>query len=149
MKYGRAFLYAENDESDATYFVMFHLRDIRQALRDLHTYLDRRQEQIQEARNLARLLPNLNHRQVTVLRDAVSDPRREFTIAAHQSEYRVSYGTAHADLTGLVKQRMMLRRRLQGRQWVFFGADDLARRLRGTKRAKHPVAARNGGMSAS
>ena len=135
VKYGRAFLYAESDESDATYFIMFHLRAIRQALRDLHAYLDRRQEEIQEARRLVRVFPNLNHRQVAVLREAVSDPRREFTIAAHQSEYCVSYGTAYADLTGLVKQRMMVRRRLQGRQWVFFADDDLARRLRGPKRA--------------
>lgn len=131
VQYSRAFQYAESDECDATYFVMFHLRAIRLALRDLHTYLARQQEKLREARKLLARLPEFNYRQVTLLRDALADPRKEVTMATYRGTYRVSYGTAYADLTGLA-ERGMLQKLRRGRQWVFYPADDLAERLRGT-----------------
>ena len=131
VQYSRAFQYAESDECDATYFVMFHLRAIRLALRDLHTYLARQQEKLREARKLLARLPEFNYRQVALLRDALADPRKEVTMATYRATYRVSYGTAYADLTGLA-ERGMLQKLRRGRQWVFYPADDLAERLRGT-----------------
>jgi Fic family protein len=131
VQYSRAFQYAESDECDATYFVMFHLRAIRLALRDLHSYLARQQEKLRDARKLLARLPEFNYRQVALLRDALADPRREVTMATYRGTYRVSYGTAYADLTGLA-ERGMLQKLRRGRQWVFYAADDLAERLRGT-----------------
>ncbi|MCK4341160.1 MAG: Fic family protein [Phycisphaerae bacterium] len=128
VRYSRAFLYAESDQCDATYFIMFHLRAIRMALRDLHSYLTRRQRTIRETRQLLVHFPELNYRQIALLHDAVTDPRKAVTFATHRGKYRVSYGTAHADLTELVERGLLIRVR-HGRQFVLYPANDLAERL--------------------
>ena len=124
-RYSLAFQYAESDDCDATYFVMFHLRAIRQAQRDLHEYLDRQRAKATEVRTLVRHLPDLNHRQIAILRDAAAGHADEFTIREHQRLHGLSYGTAHADLATLA-ERGYLDRVRRGRKLYFYAADDLA-----------------------
>lgn len=129
IRYSRAYQYAESDESDATYFIMFHLRAIRQAQTNLDEYLLRQHQKANEARRLVTHFPDLNHRQAAVLRDAVSGRHDEYTIESHRHSYGVSYGTAYGDLKALA-ERGLLKSIRRGKQWVFYAAEDLSDLLR-------------------
>ena len=52
-QYGRAYLYAEHEDRDATYFLVYHLKAIHLALEDLHRYLARKQKEMQKATTLS------------------------------------------------------------------------------------------------
>ena len=60
----------------------------------------------------------LNLRQRSVLRRALSDPNARFRIATHQRAYDVAYATARADLLGLERLGLLVRREV-GRAFEF------------------------------
>jgi len=133
IRYGRAYLYAESDDKDATYFIVFHLQVIRTAFTELVDYLRAQRSRLDEAKDLQKRYRelNLNHRQIQLIQDAINDEVDEHTIQKHRGVYGVSYGSAYTDLDGLVRRGLFERAR-RGRQLVFYPADDLAERLRGT-----------------
>lgn len=106
-KYVRAFLYSETDEYDLTYFLVYSAEILRRARQELHEYLRTKQQEMSRARAVFRTDQSLNHRQRQVVLDAVRDPDFITTIAAHQGEFRVSYGTAHSDLDALAKMQYL------------------------------------------
>ena len=129
VQYSRAYSYAETDENDATYFIAFNLRAIRRALDDLREYLRRQQEKSREVVDFLKRLRGVNHRQSALLQSMVREKRQSVTIEEYRSLFSVSYGTANTDLATLYK-RKFLDRAKQGRQWVYFPADDLPNRLK-------------------
>lgn len=110
-KYVRAFLYSETDEYDLTYFLVYSAEILRRARQELHEYLRTKQQEMSRARAVFRTDQSLNHRQRQVVLEAVRDPDFITTIAAHQGEFRVSYGTAHSDLDALAKMQYLSRQR--------------------------------------
>ncbi|MHB9053528.1 MAG: Fic family protein [Thermoleophilia bacterium] len=127
-QYDRAFLYAETDDLDATYFVMFNLTTIVRSLNGLHEYLARKQKEAAEMTKVLGERSGLNHRQQAVLRRALSDENAEFTIASHQTSQNIAFATARSDLFDLV-ERGLLRREKVGRKYVFVIPDDLSDRI--------------------
>ncbi len=131
--YGRAFLYTETDENDLTYFLLHQMRVILRAIDQLHAYLARKQQELQETRELVRrsvlLREQLNHRQLGLVRHAMKHPRFRYTTDSHRNAHNVSYATARADLLALAEAGLLEREKGSGRRIVFVSPQDLRQRL--------------------
>jgi len=127
-QYAKAYLYAEHDDRDATYFLVYHLKAIHLALEELHRYLARKQRETREAITLLRNVPGLNYRQIALLRHAVKHPDAVYTIESHKNSHNVVRATAAADLFGLV-ERGHLSRRKMNRRYYFEVVADIGQKL--------------------
>jgi Fic family protein len=131
-QYVYAYLHAESDGSDMSYFVAHQLDVVMQAVNSLRAYLARKGRERRQAETLLRptskLGARLNHRQRALLLDAVRHADHAYTIAGHQSAHRVTYATARSDLLGLVKLKLLSKRQ-QGKAFVFQSVPGLAQRL--------------------
>jgi len=134
-QYERAYLYAENDGGDVTYFNHFHLKIICQAIRELHEYITQQAKEVREATRILKGFPGLNHRQVDVVHDCLKHPDREYTIAQHKGSHRVSYATARSDLYGLEKQGFLIRQSEKYKA-VFSSPQNLLARIKCTPKSK-------------
>lgn len=136
VQYGRAFLLTETDNSDLTYFVEYHLRVLRLAIKELNLYLESRsREGAILAERLSDLREELNSRQIQILADAVKRPGGRYTIAEHERVHHVSYLTARSDLEDLVVRRF-LRKSKDGVRSIYRPVADFPRRLNLTNRSK-------------
>jgi len=131
-QYGMAYLYAETDGGDTTYFLIHQLQTIRKAVDALHAFLTKRKI---EQRALERLIaPSsslgdlLNHRQRAVLTHAIRRPGAEYRIAGHQNIHAITYQTARTDLTSLADLGLLDQHRV-GKAFVFTAPTDLKRRI--------------------
>ena len=127
-QYGLAFLYAETDDNDLTYFVLYLLQVIRRAIDLLHEYIRRKTAQLKAAERELRGIQVLNHRQRALITHALRHPDCQYTIESHRVSHNVVYQTARTDLLDL-QQRGLLGARKIGRTWYFTPAADLEKRL--------------------
>ena len=126
-QYGRAFLYTETDDLDATYFVLNQLKVICRAIDELHRHLARKAREVRETERLLRQ-GDLNHRQVALLGHALRHPDGAYTFRSHQTSHGVVYQSARTDLLDL-EERGLLERRTVGQRFVFHPVPDLVDRL--------------------
>ena len=129
-KYGRAFLYTESDENDLTYFVLYHLEVMEQAIAALHAYIDRQTRQIHELETHLHATRTFNHRQRALLAHALRHPGQPYTVAYHQNSHGVVYETARTDLLELAGAGLLTQQKV-GRRWEFRPAPNLAAKLDG------------------
>ncbi len=131
-KYARAYLHAETDDNDTTYFLIHQLGVIEQAIKALHDYLGRksREQASTEAllRHAPRLSDQLNHRQVALLSHALRHTGHGYTVASHQRSHQVTPQTARTDLLSLVDLEL-LEKAKRGRAFVFYAPGDLRARI--------------------
>jgi Fic family protein len=129
VQYIRAFLYSEIDECDLTYFLTFHLRIIRLAIKDLQQYLHKKRRELSKIRELDLLSTQLNFRQGALLRYALKHPNDFYTtIKIHQNIYKVVYQTARTDLASLEKLGFLTRKKI-GNEFCFYPAPNLYERI--------------------
>ena len=133
-QYDRSYLYAEADDADMTYFLVFHLHAVESALKELWEYIERRARRDRELARVVSKDTTLNYRQRALLSRAIADRTTEFTVESHRASHDVSYPTARADLLEL-RDRGYLTVRTEGRAFVFSPAEDLAALLHGGGRA--------------
>ncbi|HHX82162.1 MAG TPA: Fic family protein [Pseudomonadaceae bacterium] len=140
--YIRAYLHAETDSNDTTYFLLHQLRTIRRAIAALHDYVDR---SVQEQRDTERLLApssalraQLNHRQVALINHALRSPGEDYRVDAHQRSHGVVYQTARTDLLALETLGLLTRGK-RGNAYVFRASPDLQERLRNLANTKIPA----------
>lgn len=127
-QYDRAYLYAETDDLDATYFIMFNLATIARSLEGLHRFLENKQRESVETAKVLSEVKGLNHRQQAIIRRALADRAAEFTIASHGTSHNIAFATARADLFDLVGRGLLVRQKV-GRKFVFLAPDDLPARI--------------------
>ena len=127
-KYGRSFLYTETDDNDLTYFLIAQTQVIRRAIRELHSYIEKKTAEMRDVESHMRALDLFNHRQVEVIRHALKHPSQRYTFASHQKSHNIAYQTARTDLLNLADQGV-LEQRKRGRQIGFIVPDDLGVRL--------------------
>ena len=128
MKYYRAFLHAESDENDLTYFLMFQFEVTGRALNELHDRLDEMQKQQSRIRSL-RLTKELNSRQIALVDHALRHPAQIYTVESHQRSHNVSNETARHDLLKLTAQGLLAETGT-GRPRRFMAATDLRKMLK-------------------
>lgn len=129
-QYAKAFLFTETDERDTTYFVLHQLGVVRRAIEELRDYLERKTAEIRDVEQLLKGSGAFNHRQLAVLSDAIRDPGRAYTYGSHATSHDVTHETARTDLSRLVDEGLLERRRVGGRQYEFIPTADLSERLR-------------------
>lgn len=127
-QYSRAFLYTETDEGDTTYFVLYQLEVIQRAIEELRTYLQRKIEEVRNFELSVRGSEEFNHRQLSLLVNAVRHPSQRYTFRSHAISHRVTHQTARVDLLHL-RDQGLLELRKSGRQFVFAPVANLAQRL--------------------
>lgn len=123
-RYKRAFIYSETDENDTTYFLLYHLRMILDALDELDRYLERKVRAVRRAERHLRAAGELNHRQMALVAHALRHPGFEYTIRSHRTSHGVVYQTARTDLLDLV-DRGILSKSKRGRTYIFRPRSDL------------------------
>lgn len=128
-QYERAFLETETDEGDTTYFLIHQLQVIERAIEELRVYLARKMGEIKEVEELLQGGSGFNHRQLSLLSDALRHPDRSYSFGGHAEIHRVTHETARADLVRL-RDRGLLSSRKVGREYLFEAPADLPERLR-------------------
>lgn len=127
-KYLKAFLQTETDERDTTYFILFQLGVVQRAIRELHTYLQKKVQEVRETQDILRGSQIFNYRQLALLTNAVRDGNARYTFISHSRSHRVTHQTARTDLLELAQLGLLIRQTV-GRQFVFVPSPSLAKQL--------------------
>lgn len=126
--YYRSFLYSEHDSEDLTYSVLYAVDATKRALDGLRDYLRKKQEEQREIARTLRAVPELNHRQRTLLDQVLKNPDVVVTFQTQQRTHNVTYITARSDILGLVDRKLLDEVGTQ-RPRSFMAAEDLADKL--------------------
>jgi Fic family protein len=128
-RYTKAFLLTETDTGDTTYFILHQLDAVKRAVEDLHIYLERKVKEVQDVEKLIKDAADLNHRQLSLLTDAIRHPNGSYTYRSHAASHRVAEETARSDLIQLLVKGL-LRRRKSGHKHIYSAVPDLPHALR-------------------
>lgn len=123
VQYGRAYLFAEADGNDLTYFIKYQLQTIQQAYNELELYVARQRQQTSQARQLL-LTGELNQRQIQIVGWLVEKPEIIVTIRDMQQRFGVVYDTARTDLIHLEKLGLLDKRREGKVKILYLRAED-------------------------
>lgn len=121
ISYGRAFLHTEIDDSDLTYFLIYHANILDTAISRLMEFVDRKRKEVYalERRITDKHRPDaFNHRQSWLLNEFARGRLERVTVEEHKKRNAVSYLTARKDLESLVAAKC-LQRRKSGRTVVY------------------------------
>jgi len=129
-RYGKAFIYVETDDNDTTYFVLYHLAVVQQAIKRFHQYMQRKVAEIQNLEKKIRASDRFNHRQLALLGSAIRNPDQQYTFTSHARSHNVTLQTARTDLLYLEGQDLLQKRR-RGKQYVFAPVENLEAKLAG------------------
>jgi Fic family protein len=127
-KYARAFLYTETDDNDLTYFIIYHLNVIRQAIKALYEYIELKVKRLRSIENQLRGIQVLNHRQRALISHALRHPRHKYTFRSHQISHNVVYQTSRLDLLDLENRGLLTSKKI-GKTWYFTPVGDLEEKL--------------------
>ncbi|MHB8860235.1 MAG: Fic family protein, partial [Minisyncoccota bacterium] len=110
-QYGMAYVYAEQDDNDFTYFLDYHVRKIQEALKDFQAYVARKSKEHATLRTNLVDHHNLNNRQVRVLQYLHTNPDEFISTYSHQQINSISGPTAAKDIKRLVELGFLEQRR--------------------------------------
>ncbi|MEM0997807.1 MAG: Fic family protein [Bacteroidota bacterium] len=118
VQYAKAYLETEQDDNDLTYFIMYMLRTMNLAFKNLKDYINRK---VQEKQNLYELskINGINDRQAIVLRKLLDKPTTMLTIKEVQNTFGVVYQTARSDLLGLLEMGLV-KKKIEGKKKLVF-----------------------------
>lgn len=127
VKYAKAFLYTETDDNDLTYFIIYHIDILHQAIDALDAYIKIKSEQLSRVERQIRNIALLNHRQRALINHALRHPHFWYTTEGHQLSHNISYQTARNDLTDLVTKGLL--RSTKSGKTYFTPVDSLEKKL--------------------
>lgn len=121
-RYARAYLYSEQDDNDLTYFIRFHTRAIKIALKELKEYIRSKQRERETLYEFKRY-SGINERQAYILTQFSDDPKEIMSISEAQELFDVTYQTARIDLLQL-EELGFLERKTSRKKILFFRSPD-------------------------
>ena len=128
-KYVMSYLLTETDDSDLTYFFIYHLGVVERAMAELDDYLQRKMGEVRALQKSLRASAGaFNHRQLALLQHATTEPGLTFTLKAHARSHNASHETARLDLLDLERKGLFRKHRVS-REYVFVPVPDLADKL--------------------
>jgi Fic family protein len=101
VQYEKAYIYAEKDDNDLTYFVNYNLKVMRKSFEKLQHYIAQKQAEVRQAAQFLRIA-GINDRQAQILNLLHDEPNRMLNHKEIENRFGVSGFTARADLKGLV-----------------------------------------------
>jgi len=110
VKYGMAYLYTEIDENDLTYFLYYQADIILRAMDELFNYLEEKSQEFEEVVDLlenSKLSDKLNFIQKNIVKKAMKNPGRVFTVKEISNAYEVSDNTARKYLKLLSSLKLL------------------------------------------
>ncbi|HTE26652.1 Fic family protein [Flavitalea sp.] len=131
-KYAKAYLHTEFDSNDLTYFLVYNLKAMANALKDLEEYIKKKTA---EKKNISAILRNtmFNERQVAIIQEALNDGAVWFTVTGIENKFGVSNQTARNDLNVLVAGGVFEERKA-GKRSQFFPVHEYMKKLRSSQR---------------
>lgn len=132
-KYLRAFLDAEIDDGDLTYFVYFNSTNCVNAIESMKYYIIEEQVKSRNAASEITTFPELNVRQARIIHHAISHPNEILTISKHQNSQGISYQTARTDLIEL-ENKGLLKKVQKGKSTYYIPAVDLGFKIRSSSK---------------
>ncbi|GAB3277095.1 Fic family protein [Actinocorallia lasiicapitis] len=137
-QYARSFLHSEQDEGDLTYFIIYHLNVVIRSIKDLHSYLDSKVEELQNLqRSLAEMPGVYNYRQLAIIDRAMKNPGTHFTAISHSTSHGVARETARQDLINLENLGILTKRKM-GKSFVWIPAVEMNERLKSGQGRRSP-----------
>ena len=135
-QYAKAFLYAEIDESDITYFINFVLDVIIEAINNFNDYLENKKEvsgnsKITEV--LIRPELKLNPRQESIMREFTANQNSR-NIEYFKNKLGIVYETARTDLMFLAKKGLLAKTK-KGKEFVYSLSKKYLRELQSGEKA--------------
>ncbi len=118
IQYTTAYLYAESDHNDLTYFVKFNLDKIRIAAEAFNKYIERKKEENKRLVQTLKYNQKLNYRQADILISLCRSEKTSISIEEMQERYNTTYQTARMDLLNLVEMGYMHQITI-GRRFLF------------------------------
>jgi Fic family protein len=128
-KYAMSFLHTESDDNDLTYFLLYHAKIITRAIEELHSYIRKQINDIQEVEARIKNISIFNHRQIELISHALRHPLTKYTIVAHQNSHKIAYQTARTDLLELT-YRELFEAKKHKRLWYFTAKKNLEEALK-------------------
>ena len=123
-QYAMAYIYAEQDNYDITYFYDFHMHKIIQSIDDLKNYIARK---LGENRAIDKALSKdiaMNDRQKQTIHYLLADHSGSVTTTSHKAVNSISRQTAAKDLKALEDMGFLEAKR-EGKYIRYFGTDKL------------------------
>lgn len=126
-RYEKAYLYAEADGLDLSYFIMYNLTVMRQSYTDLKSYLHLKSQQRQ---SLQITSSHVNERQAQIIQMFRDAPTALVTAKELTSRFAVSVKTLRADLQHLASLGLLEERPVNKRMTGYTQAADIEERLK-------------------
>jgi Fic family protein len=101
-QYEKAFLCTEYDENDLTYFILYHLKTMKNAFEELKLYLKRKTEESNSI-SLITQIQGINLRQAQILDIITKSPTMIITVKEIENRFAISNQTAKTNLDQLVR----------------------------------------------
>lgn len=101
--YEKAFLYAEADGNDIGYFILYHLKVLKEAFVELQLYLQKKSAERNDVDKFLRI-GGINSRQAEILRLYVENPSKTYFVKDFQIHFGVTATTAKNDIVGLMNK---------------------------------------------
>ena len=104
--YEKAYQYVESDGMDVGYFIIYNLKVLEKAFKQLQDYLKKKQKEKTLANTFLQL-GNINERQAQIIRIYIDNPNEVLTVKDVQTKFMVTATTAKSDITGLMQRGML------------------------------------------
>ena len=123
-QYYRAFQYAEADENDLTYFVLYQVKTLSKAYDELTNYINRKSQEKRQLLTLQRD-ERLSSRQARIVGWLQQDPNAVLSVKEVEIRLGVSNQTARNDLQGLVAGGYLAEMRANRKERQYIAGDRL------------------------
>lgn len=104
--YEKSYLHVEADQNDIGYFVVYNLRVLDLAFKDLQHYI-KRKTAIQKQASAFLRIGNVNERQAEIIRVFYENQEKVITVKDVQAKFGISPTTAKNDIIGLVNMGIL------------------------------------------
>jgi Fic family protein len=125
-QYGKAYVYAEQDDNDLTYFIDYNLRQIQRARNDFQKYVESKGADNSRVARIARERYRMNDRQIQLVRYFLDKEHENTSLKTHMNIHDISRPTAIHDFAGLLALGFVRVQRI-GRKNYYFGTEKIIR----------------------
>ncbi|WP_165008307.1 Fic family protein [Neisseria yangbaofengii] len=135
-KYAASYLYTETDDNDLTYFIIYQLQTIKNAIEELFRFLDKKNQEFQETLNWlsnTSIADELNAKEIILLKKAIKNPGKVFMAKEVKNLLGVGDNTARKYLENLCRHKILMKS-LLGRTTMYIARQDIVNLLNQRKK---------------